>query len=148
MDTIPFDITETARAIRRDFDRRAAGIGTTRAQWRVLARLLRSGDGLRQVELADALDVEPITLCRMIDRLEQAGLVERRRDEEDRRAWRIYLMPKATPITQELQALGEVFRNEALAGIAPDDLRIARDVLEKIRNNISNCGEPAARKAS
>ncbi len=82
-----FSVAETALALRREFDRRAAALGVTRAQWRVLARLGRQ-DGLRQVALADALDVEPITLCRMIDRLSDAGLVERRHDEEDRRAWR------------------------------------------------------------
>ncbi|HEV2866551.1 MAG TPA: MarR family transcriptional regulator, partial [Allosphingosinicella sp.] len=89
MESFAFEVAETARAIRRDFDRRAAILGTTRAQWRVLARLVRQ-DGQRQVDLADALDVEPITLCRMVDRLAEAGLVERRADEADRRAWRIH----------------------------------------------------------
>ena len=100
-----FCVAETAQAMRREFDRRAQALGVTRAQWRVLARLGRQ-DGLRQVELADALDVEPITLCRMIDRLSDAGLVERRADEEDRRAWRIDLTAKAGPMIESLRALG------------------------------------------
>src|SRR4029450_3141757 len=87
MENLPFEIAETAHALRRAFDRRAATLGVTRAQWKVLFRLSRM-PGLRQVDLADQLDVEPITLCRIIDRLEDAGLVERRRDPADRRAWR------------------------------------------------------------
>ena len=76
METLPFEIGETAHALRKAFDRRAVGLGVTRAQWKVLFRLTRT-PGLRQVELADMLDVEPITLCRIVDRLEEAGLVER-----------------------------------------------------------------------
>ena len=91
MENFAFEVAETARLIRREANKRAAVLGATKAQWRVLARLSRTGDGVRQIELADALDVEPITLCRMIDRLEEAGLVERRRDGADRRAWRIHL---------------------------------------------------------
>jgi MarR family transcriptional regulator, transcriptional regulator for hemolysin len=130
-----FEIAETARAIRRDFDRRAAEVGTTRAQWRVLARLsLR--DGLRQVELADALDVEPITLCRMVDRLAEAGLVERRPDEADRRAWRIHLTEKARPVIGSLQALSKDFHADMLAGVPDEERGITRRVLARIRENL------------
>ena len=76
MKTLPFEIAETAHALRKAFDRRACGHGVTRAQWKVLFRLERQ-PGLRQIELADMLDVEPITLSRIVDRLEEAGLVER-----------------------------------------------------------------------
>ena len=76
MEDLLFEINETARAVRRAFDQRAAEVGVTRPQWRVLARLKRES-GLRQVELAERLDMEPITLCRIVDRLEEAGLVER-----------------------------------------------------------------------
>ena len=78
METFPFEIGETAHALRKAFDRRAVGLGVTRAQWKVLFRLDRQ-PGLRQIELADMLDVEPITLTRIVDRLEEAGLVERLR---------------------------------------------------------------------
>ena len=70
MENYAFEIVETARLIRREANKRAAVLGATKAQWRVLAWLKRHGDGARQVELAEGLDVEPITLCRMIDRLE------------------------------------------------------------------------------
>ncbi len=146
-DNFAFDIAETARALRREFDRRAAALGVTRAQWRVLARL-RRGDGRRQVELADLLDVEPITLCRMVDRLEEAGLVERRRDEADRRAWRIHLTGKARPLVEELQALGQLFIEDALAGTSRAERETAQGVLARIRDNLGNGGAGAAREGS
>ena len=135
MQTIGLDLAETSRAMRRDFDRRATALGTTRAQWRVLARLARQG-GLRQVDLADALDVEPITLCRMVDRLEEAGLVERRKDEKDRRAWRIHLTEKAGEVIQELQALSAEFYADALEGISEAEQAVVTDVLARIRHNL------------
>src|SRR5256885_685910 len=85
METLPFEIGETAHVLRKAFDRLAVGLGVTRAQWKVLFRLTRT-PGLRQVELADMLDLEPITLCRIVDRLEEAGLVERRQRVDRRRA--------------------------------------------------------------
>src|SRR5919202_2790344 len=109
MDTnFAFDVAETAQALRRAFDRRAAALGVTRAQWRALARRSRQ-DGMRQVELADALDIEPITLCRMVDRLEEAGLVERRADEKDRRAWRLHVTAAAAPRVERLRPLPDRF---------------------------------------
>jgi MarR family transcriptional regulator, transcriptional regulator for hemolysin len=141
-----YDVVDTARAIRRDFDRRAAILGTTRAQWRVLARLGRQ-DGLRQVELADALDVEPITLCRMVDRLAEAGLVERRSDESDRRAWKIHLTDKARPVIAELQALADVFHRDLLAGISEADRDLAQAVLARVRANLEQA-EAGLEKAS
>jgi DNA-binding MarR family transcriptional regulator len=141
-----FEVNETARALRRAFDRRAAEHGVTRAQWRVLSRLQRQ-DGVRQVELADSLDVEPITLCRMIDRLGDAGLVERRRDEADRRAWRIHLTGRAGPVVAELRGIAEVFLEDALAGIAPAEQTRVLDILARVRANIAPAAA-ATRRAS
>ena len=73
METFPFEVGETAHAMRKAFDRRAVGLGVTRAQWKVLFKLTRF-PRLRQVELADMLEIEPITLSRIVDRLEDAGL--------------------------------------------------------------------------
>jgi len=143
---LAFELSETARLLRRDFDRRAAELGVTRAQWRVLARLSRQ-DGLRQVELADALDVEPITLCRMIDRLEDAGMVERRADEQDRRAWRIHLTPQAAPLIETLQGIAEDFLAEMFSGIDDAEQERVRDVLRRVRANL-NGGPNARRRAS
>jgi DNA-binding MarR family transcriptional regulator len=146
MESFGYEVADTARAMRRDFDRRAAALGVTRSQWRVLARLGR-GDGARQVELADALDVEPITLARLVDRLADAGLVERRPDECDRRAWNVFLTEKARPVIARLQALGAEFHADALAGIDDAEKEAARRVLARIRDNLN--GAPGrARRAS
>jgi DNA-binding MarR family transcriptional regulator len=139
-----FEVAETAQALRRAFDRRAAALGVTRAQWRVLSRLARK-DGQRQVELADALDVEPITLCRMIDRLSESGLVERRPDQVDRRAWRIHLTDRAEPVVAELKRVSERFLDDVLTGIAPAEQAAVRRVLEQVRANIIASGDPARR---
>ncbi|WP_162806580.1 MarR family winged helix-turn-helix transcriptional regulator [Sphingosinicella terrae] len=141
MERFAFEVAETARFIRREANRRAAILGSTGAQWRVLARLSRR-DGLRQIELAEALDVEPITLCRMVDRLEQAGLVERRKDPEDRRAWRIHLTEAAAPVMNELQAMGDAFHDDMLRGIPAADLAVVRGVFDRIRANLADLDRP------
>ena len=147
MESFGFEVAETALAMRRDFDRRSAPTGVTRAQWRVLVRLSLA-KGIRQVDLAEALDIEPITLCRMIDRLEEAGLVERRRDEIDRRAWNIFLTEKAKPLLDEVHVLARQFHEDALMGISEEDQRHALAVLARVRANLSKSGTSAARKAS
>lgn len=138
METIPFEIGETAHSLRKAFDRLAVGLGVTRAQWKVLFKLTRK-PGLRQVELADMLDLEPITLCRIVDRLEEAGLVERTRDPDDRRAWRLNLTAKARPLIEKLQAVGAKLVDQAFAGIDPNDIEIARKVLAQTRENAGRC---------
>jgi MarR family transcriptional regulator for hemolysin len=136
MENYAFEIVETARLIKREANKRAGVLGATKAQWRVLARLSRAGDGVRQIELADALDVEPITLCRMIDRLEEAGLVERRRDANDRRAWRIHLTGAAAPVIAKLEAMGVGFNRDMMAGVSEADRAIVLRVLARIRGNL------------
>jgi DNA-binding MarR family transcriptional regulator len=138
METIPFEIGETAHALRKAFDRLAVGLGVTRAQWKVLFKLTRK-PGLRQVDLADLLDLEPITLCRIVDRLEESGLVERTRDPEDRRAWRLNLTQKSRPLIEKLQAVGAELVGRAFAGIDPKDIEITRRVLAEVRENAGRC---------
>ena len=147
VESFGFEVAETALAMRRDFDRRASRLGVTRAQWRVLLRLANA-DGDRQVELAEALDVEPITLCRMIDRLEEAGLVERRRNEIDRRAWNIHLTERSKPVLHELQSLGHQFHQDALTGISEEDQRHAMAVLAQVRANLGKSNATTSRRAS
>ena len=139
METIPFEIGETAHALRKAFDRLAVGLGVTRAQWKVLFKLTRT-PGLRQVELADMLDLEPITLCRIVDRLEEAGLVERARDPDDRRAWRLHVTAQARPLVEKLQAIGAELVGQAFAGIDPKDIETTRKVLAQARENAGRCG--------
>src|SRR5215218_2837563 len=138
METLPFEIGETAHALRKAFDRRAVGLGVTRAQWKVLFRLTRQ-PGLRQNELADLLDVEPITLSRIIDRLQEAGLVERAADPADRRAWRLHVTAEAQPLVEKLKAVGAELAADAFADIDPTDIEIARQVLARVRENTSRC---------
>jgi MarR family transcriptional regulator for hemolysin len=145
METLPFEIGETAHALRKAFDRLAVGLGVTRAQWKVLFKLTRT-PGLRQVELADMLDLEPITLCRIVDRLEEAGLVERTRDREDRRAWRLHVTAGARPLIDKLQAVGAELVEQAFAGIDRADVELTREVLARIRENAGKTG--AIKKAS
>ena len=134
METLPFEIGETAHALRKAFDRRAFGLGVTRAQWKVLFRLERQ-PGLRQIELADMLDIEPITLSRIVDRLEEGGLVERLADPSDRRAWRLHVTARAQPLIEKLRAVADEMTAEAFAGIDPKHIEIARQVLGRVREN-------------
>ena len=136
MEDLPFEIGETAHALRRAFDRRAAALGVTRAQWKVLFRLTRT-PGVRQVELADMLDVEPITLSRIVDRLEEAGHVERVADPADRRAWRLQVTEKAEPLVAKLRELGSELVEEAFAGIERAEIERARQVLAQVRENVA-----------
>jgi MarR family transcriptional regulator for hemolysin len=145
MDDLPFELHETAHAMRRAFDRRAVSLGVTRAQWKVLFRLTRF-PGLRQVELAEMLDVEPISLSRIVDRLEEAGLVERVPDPADRRAWRLQVTAKAEPLVAKLKALGLQLVDEAFEGIAREELERVRGVLARVRENLS--ATPRGRKAA
>ena len=136
METLPFEIAETGHALRKAFDRRAVGMGVTRAQWKVLFRLERQ-PGLRQIELSDMLDIEPITLSRIVDRLEEAGLVVRKADPADRRAWRLHVTAKAQPLIAKLRAVADEMISEAFAGIDPKEIEITRAVLGRVRENAS-----------
>jgi DNA-binding MarR family transcriptional regulator len=136
METLPFEIGETAHALRKAFDRRACGLGVTRAQWKVLFKLSRH-PGLRQNELADLLEVEPITLSRIIDRLEEGAFVERVADPTDRRAWRLHVTAQGQPLVAKLQRIADQMTGEAFAGIDPKDIEITRQVLARARENAS-----------
>ena len=136
METLPFEVGETAHALRKAFDSRAVGLGVTRAQWKVLFKLTRY-PGMRQIELADMLDIEPITLSRIIDRLEDGGLVERVADPADRRAWRLHVTVKAQPLVEKLRTLAAEMTANAFAGIDPKDIEITRQVLARVRENAS-----------
>jgi MarR family transcriptional regulator for hemolysin len=136
METIPFEIGETAHALRKAFDRHACGLGVTRAQWKVLFRLTRQ-PGMRQIELADMLDIEPITLSRIVDRLEEAGLVERTADPTDRRAWRLHVAAQAQPLVEKLRGVAGEMTADAFAGIDPKEIEITRRVLARVRENTS-----------
>jgi MarR family transcriptional regulator, transcriptional regulator for hemolysin len=115
---VAFNINDVARLLKTYADQRARDLGMTRAQWAVLARIERS-EGLKQCELADTLDLQPITLTRLVDRLCDGGLIERRPDPDDRRAKRLYLTPAARPVLDGLTRLGQDIMATVLAGIEP-----------------------------
>lgn len=129
-------LADTARHMRRAFDARARTIGVTRPQWQVLV-VLRRNEGVNQGGLADLLEVEPITVCRMIDRLQEAGLVERRADPADRRSWRLFLTGKAKELVAQFRPLADDMLDEALVGISEDQRRKLAETLETIRQNLS-----------
>jgi DNA-binding MarR family transcriptional regulator len=146
MKELAWEIGETYRSLRRYYDRRASALGVTTAQWRVLAWLGHS-PGLKQVELAERLDVEPITAGRIVDRLEEAGLVERQADPVDRRAWRLVLTAKAGPIIARLTDLAEEMSDEAFADFDIEELETMRTSLARMRSNIGRA-EAAMRKSA
>jgi MarR family transcriptional regulator, transcriptional regulator for hemolysin len=110
-----FLISDVARLMRTYADQRVRSLGMTRAQWAVLARL-EHHEGLKQSELAEMLDLQPITLTRLVDRLAANGLIERRPDPNDRRAKRLYLTPLARPLMDRLADLGQDVMGTVLEG--------------------------------
>lgn len=131
-----FLLHDVARHIRLDADRRAAAYGLTRAQWVILIWLERQ-PGLSQKELAEIVEVEPITVGRLIDRLEASSLVERRADPHDRRIWRLHLRPAAHPVLEELQAERTDMLNMVAAGLDPALIATLKTGLARMKANVS-----------
>jgi MarR family transcriptional regulator for hemolysin len=132
---IAFTIMDVARMLRTYADQRARQFGISRAQWGVLVRLDRS-EGLKQSELAELLDLQPISLTRLLDRLAENGLIERRPDPNDRRANRLYLAPAARPLLDKLAGLGQHMMDEVLAGLdTQTNERLLRDLV-LIKDNL------------
>jgi DNA-binding MarR family transcriptional regulator len=129
-------LADVARLMRRSFDERARDIGVTRPQWQVLLVLSRN-EGINQGGLADILEVEPITLGRMVDRLQEAELVERRPDPADRRAWRLHLTAKAHGLTEKLRPLAADMIETAFDGISDAERIRLMSSLDRIRQNLS-----------
>ena len=134
-DPLGFLISDVSQLMRRRFDERARAVGATHAKWHTLATLSRY-EGLNQSALADLLEVEPITLCRMIDRLEESGLVERRRDPADRRAWQLFLTDKSQPILVELRCAADEVVARALNGLGDVDLARLGSSLSQMRTTL------------
>ena len=145
-DSLAFLLSDASRLIRRRFDAKARAFGVSRAQWQVLFALSRN-EGINQTGLADYLEVETITLCRMVDRLAEAGLVERRADPADRRAWRLHLTAAAHPLLEKLLGVGQEVVADAHTGVDPDDLATTLAVLVAIRANLSSRAEPCVKKS-
>ena len=149
--TLGFLLNDTSRLLRKRFEQRARGFGLTRAQWQALAYLARN-EGIQQSALADILELEPITLGRIIDRLEAAELIQRRRHKTDRRVWQLHLEPKAHALLTHMFEIGDATRAEALAGVSEDDRLVLTRILTTMKSNlIAACEKPVedtARRAS
>jgi MarR family transcriptional regulator, transcriptional regulator for hemolysin len=130
-----FSINDVARMLRTYADYKASQFGITRAQWVVLVRLDRF-EGLKQSELADMLDLQPITLTRLLDRLCRSGLIERRPDPNDRRANRLYLTASARPLLERLGDLGDELMATALAGVERESIERMVAQLATVKENL------------
>ena len=130
-----FILNDVARMLRTYADHKASQFGITRAQWVVLVRLDRF-EGLKQAELAEMLDLQPITLTRLLDRLAECDLIERRPDPNDRRAKLLYLTPKAKPLLEQLGELGNELMATALAGVEREQIELMVAQLAIVKENL------------
>ena len=135
-DSVGFLLNDTARLYRRTLDGMLRDLGMTSLQWRTVARLKRE-PGMRQSELADLLEVEPITLSRMIDRLADSGMVCRKPDPNDRRAWNLYLTDKTDGLIRQLEVEARRVENLAFAGLSEDERQMLAGLVERVRANLS-----------
>ena len=131
-----YAVADLTRLFRRVFDRRSAQLGLTRAQWRALSRIERA-QGTTQAELAEDLDLEPIAVGRVIDRLEAAGFIERRSDPGDRRCWRLFLAPKSAEVMADMKQIAAQLRAEVLAGVDPAAYETTMRVLAQVKDTLN-----------
>jgi DNA-binding MarR family transcriptional regulator len=141
--SVGFLINDVARLLRRNFNRRVQTLGLTQAQWRAVVHLSRN-EGMTQVELADCLEIQPITLTRLIDRMEAAGWVERRNHPLDRRAMQLYLTPKSEPILEEMHALAADTVATAVAGMPASGQKQLIEDLQHMKRNLAAAETAAA----
>ena len=127
---------EISHVIRQRFNKEAGKLGFTHAQWRALVHLSEN-ENCRQIDLSEILEVKPITLARQIDLLEESGLVRRNKDIEDRRAYRLELMPKALPVMKELWQIADTIEEEVLSAITEEEKVFLFKMLEHIKSNLS-----------
>ena len=134
-------LVESSRLLRNFIDHRAKGRGTTRAQWIVLFRL-REQEGLSQVDLADVLELQPISLVRLLDRLVEHGLVERRHDPKDRRANRLFLTDAGRQLVDDLDSLRDANASDVLRGVSITSIQTTLDTLLDIKERIKSLADP------
>jgi MarR family transcriptional regulator for hemolysin len=134
--SIGYLVADLTRLFGRVFDRRASHLGLTRVQWRALKRI-HQDEGITQAALADLLDMEPIAVGRVIDRLQKAGFVERNADPDDRRCWRLHLTAQSLQVMDGIEAVALGVRQDTLVGVDPGELAVAVRVLEQIHGNLN-----------
>jgi MarR family transcriptional regulator for hemolysin len=127
---------DVARLMRKRFEQNARHLGLTRSQGQVLVQLANN-EGIQQGALAEKLDVEPITLTRILDRLEEAGLIERLHYRQDRRVRLLRLTPAAHPLIDDISAIGAQTRGEAMEGVSDEDRTRLLDILLRMKANLA-----------
>lgn len=132
---VGIQIADLARVTRTAVDKKARTIGMTRAQWAVLLKVSRA-EGMRQIDLAQEMGVEPITVARLVDRLETMGVIERRADPRDRRAKRLHLTPGAAPLVEKVNALVDDVFATVFAGIDPEEMTVLSAMLRRLHDNV------------
>ena len=140
-------LVESSRLLRNYIDHRAKARGTTRAQWIVLFRL-REQEGLSQVDLADVLELQPISLVRLLDRLVEHGLVERRSDPRDRRANRLFLTASGRQLADDLDSLRNAIATDVLHEVPTAALETSLKTLQDVKDRIKALAEPAGNVAA
>jgi len=133
-DAIVMEVYEVLRTMRRHFGRRARTMGFTQGQWRVLWQLDRN-EGISQAGLADILEMQPISLARVLERMESSGLIRREPDPEDRRALKLFLTPQAGPILKTLHTIGDEVRAIANKDLSRDEQTQLASLLRRMRSN-------------
>ena len=141
-----FTLGEVQRMVRAYADRAAGRYGITRAQWAVLAKVERS-EGMKQTELAELMEMQPITLTRLIDKLCDNGWIERRGDDTDRRVNRLFLRKTGRQLLSKLSGLRSELTATALDGINPADAQRLLSQLEAIKENVRNAIQNAEAEA-
>jgi DNA-binding MarR family transcriptional regulator len=136
-DSIGFLLADVSRLMRQSFQKRMEGSSLTQAQARALFYVSRH-EGVHQVDLAELLEVQPITLARLIDHLQTEGLVERRPDPTDRRAYQIYLTDKAVPYLNTIDEVAMDIRTDILEGLDQQQVDTLLFALRKMRENLSS----------
>lgn len=134
---LAFLFSEVARLSRRRFSQQMESLKLTHAQSRTLLRLARF-EGLRQVELARLLEIQPITLVKQLDQLVEMGLIERRQDETDRRAFRLFLLPAANAVLNEIQQEVSILMSNMGRHISPENMDIFASLLLQMKKNLSD----------
>ena len=137
IDRLGFLIHDVQRLMRKRFEARASGLGLSSAQWRLMVRVAKE-EGITQARLAELLEIEPISVSRLVDRMEEGGWIERRQDATDRRVRMIFPTEKASAAYADVKSLaGEVYE-ESLTGVSPGERRILIRVLDTIVQNLTD----------
>ncbi|WP_323815554.1 MarR family transcriptional regulator [Cellvibrio sp. NN19] len=136
-ESLGFLLTDNLRLTRRIAAGYFERYNLTLAQARALLGVYR-WQGIRQVDLADYLEIQPISLARLLDQLAESGWVERRPDPQDRRAFQLYLTPAATPIVRMIKEASHAFEARALAGFSEEEKTALFTGLNRLRNNLTS----------